>query len=228
MNAHVETTAGDQQGLVPISHVIVAGGRHFTDLELITADLTTLHRLSVGHGVPVTRLAEYTFEAPGPAMIVAHGGNGIRCLGKPRISADALAHRAGFELLCSGLWIQTRAYEVDPAVDGDDRQAAPRKRNSRMVAAVLAAASPGATIGMAYPDPASTGTWHCAEEMARRGVPVVVWTAARGALRQMSVRWPLNRLLIDNSRPRAAILPGPTESHAAYAVAILTALRRPT
>ncbi len=127
------------------TRAVITGGRGFTDRRRIEDDLRALR----GHGL--RRIAEGQ----------SRGGG-----------ADEHAHAAWLEVAGES----TVRYPVDPRIDGNTR-GAPLARNARMVREEhhLAVDAGETLLGLAYPDPASRGTWHCVAEMLRRGVPVVVW-----------------------------------------------------
>jgi hypothetical protein len=82
----------------------------------------------------------------------------------PGGGADDFAHDAW--LLLTGE--STNRYPANISIDGPGRGRFPR-RNIRM----LEAERPD--LVLAYPDPASRGTWNCVVEAVRRCMPVMVW-----------------------------------------------------
>jgi hypothetical protein len=131
-----------------IERVVAGGGRGFTDYDRIEDDLRALLPLGL------KRVAEG-----------ASNGGG----------ADWLAHDAWWKVAARS----TARYPVRADIDGRHR-GAPRNRNVRMLDVELRLAQEaGETLlGLFYPDPKSSGTWHCVREAVKRGVTVVVWTTA--------------------------------------------------
>lgn len=145
--------------------------------------MTTMLRRAV-----VTGGRKFTDGARIEADLASLHGHGLRRVADGQSSgggADDLAHEAWLEITGES----TARYPVKP-VDGLHR-GAPMNRNVRMVEAelYLAVAAGERLHGLAYPDAGSRGTWHCAAEMLRRGIPIVVWVPDDGLAPRHNLAW---------------------------------------
>lgn len=135
-----------------IARIVVTGGRRFTDLTRIEADLRSL--------------------LPFGLQSVAQGGNGIPQTDgletwKPTRSADALAWCCARQL-----GLHTPTYFMDRETHHE--HAGPR-RNIEMIEAEKP------DLVLAYPHPASSGTWHCVRTAIERGITVAIWHPGDGS-----------------------------------------------
>lgn len=150
------------------------GGRRFVDFDRIRRDLLALrqvglHRVAQGEspgGGADLHLKEQWRILVGDVM-----GDPPGVRGGPIAPGSLRIPRLG--MCTEGL------YPEDDDLDGTTRQRFNR-RNTRMVTAEIARASHHGLrlVGLGYPDPTSTGTWHCLRELMRFGAPAVVWLPA--------------------------------------------------
>lgn len=125
--------------------------------------------------------------------------------------ADSLVDAAA---MCHPSPPVVRVYKVNPALDGP-WPAAGNRRNRRMLKAEM----PDAVL--AYPDPASRGTWNCVADAHRMGIPIAI-LAPLGPIREEAQALRI-RLMAGSVEvaDRIVIVPAP---HDAAAVARCDAL----
>jgi len=136
-----------------VRRVIVTGGREWADSMWIESDLRALQ------GLGLHRVAQGA--ARGADRIVEYVWRIIA----ENYDAEKSEGR----------------YAVDEQIDGP-WPAAGNVRNRRMIdaEAELARLADEPLLGLAYPDPNSSGTWNCVEDMLRSGIPVCVATPDDG------------------------------------------------
>lgn len=141
-----------------MTHVLVTGSRHATDAH---------------HDVIFGALKTINNTYPGPHTLIHGGAKGV-----DRI-ADRIAAGGGWRIRAIPADWDARCVETCTPGHRKPRQgggtycpAVGNYRNTKLVAAV-APHLPDA-VGLAFPLPASKGTWDCVRQMKAAGIPVTI------------------------------------------------------